>query len=125
LAATSTLRVSAEGRSLGGLRLFAQRALFRVLRPLWFQQHQFHAQLVAALRLTAGAIRTEQRARDAVDARVRDLTGKLLAARNETYRLERLVALLQHEQRSAAAERKVATAQVADSSADGRMGEGR
>ena len=54
LAETSTLRLSAEGRSLRGLRLTAQRALFRVLRPLWFQQHQFHAQIVAALRLTAG-----------------------------------------------------------------------
>ena len=28
-------------RAFGSL---AQRALFRVLRPLWFQQHQFHAQ---------------------------------------------------------------------------------
>ena len=32
--------------------VFAQRALFRALRPLWFQQHQFHAQVVSALRLT-------------------------------------------------------------------------
>ena len=62
LAETSTLRLSAEGRSSRGLRLAAQRALFRVLRPLWFQQHQFHAQIVAALRLTAGALRTEQQA---------------------------------------------------------------
>ena len=102
LAETSTLRLSAEGRSLKGLRLFTQRALFRVLRPLWFQQHQFHAQLVAALRLTAGAIRTEQQARETVDARVRELTRKLLSARRETNRLERLVAQLELEQRASA-----------------------
>ncbi len=103
LAETSTLRLSAEGRSLRGLRLFAQRALFRVLRPLWFQQHQFHAQLIAALRLTVGAIRTEQQAREIVDARVRELTRKLLSARRETNRLERLVARIELEQRPASA----------------------
>ena len=92
LAETSALRVSAEGRSFGSLRMFAQRALFRALRPLWFQQHQFHAQVVAALRLTIGAIRTEQRARETVDARVRELTRKLLTARQETHRLQQLVA---------------------------------
>ena len=91
LAETSTLRLSAEGRSLRGLRLTAQRALFRVLRPLWFQQHQFHAQIVAALRLTAGALRTEQLARETVDTRVRELTRKVLSTRHETQRLGRAV----------------------------------
>jgi glycosyltransferase involved in cell wall biosynthesis/SAM-dependent methyltransferase len=88
LAETSTLRLSAEGRSLGALRLAAQRALFRVLRPLWFQQHQFHAQVVAALRLTAGALRTEQQARETVDRRVRELTRKLQSTRRELQRLK-------------------------------------
>ena len=78
------------------LRELAQRALFRALRPLWFQQHQFHAQVVSALRLTIGAIRTEQRARETVDARVRELTRKLLSARQETHRLQQLVAGMMH-----------------------------
>ncbi len=78
LTETSTLKLSAEGRSASGLRLLAQRALFRVLRPLWFQQHQFHAQVVAAVGATAGALRTEQRAREAVDAKMRALTARLL-----------------------------------------------
>jgi glycosyltransferase involved in cell wall biosynthesis/2-polyprenyl-3-methyl-5-hydroxy-6-metoxy-1,4-benzoquinol methylase len=84
----STLRLSAEGR-WSGARLFAQRALFRVLRPLWFQQHQFHHQLVGALRLTAAAMRTEQRAREVVDTRVRELTRRVLSSRREISRLAR------------------------------------
>jgi glycosyltransferase involved in cell wall biosynthesis len=74
LAATSALRLSAGGRSLSGLRTMAQRALFRILRPVWFQQQQFHAHVVSALRLTANAMRSEQQARQAADARVRELT---------------------------------------------------
>jgi glycosyltransferase involved in cell wall biosynthesis/2-polyprenyl-3-methyl-5-hydroxy-6-metoxy-1,4-benzoquinol methylase len=93
---TSTLRLSADGRPMSGLRLFAQRALFRVLRPLWFQQHQFHAHLVAALHTTAGALRSERRAREAVDARVRSLTGRLLATRREADRLARSIELMEH-----------------------------
>ena len=84
----STLRLSAEGR-LSGARLFAQRALFRVLRPLWFQQHQFHHQLVGALRLTAAAMRTEQRAREVVDTRLRELTHRVLSSRRAIGRLAR------------------------------------
>jgi glycosyltransferase involved in cell wall biosynthesis/SAM-dependent methyltransferase len=91
----ATLRLSGGGRSLAGLRVLAQRALFRVLRPLWFQQHQFHAHLVAALGLTAGALRSEQRARETVDKRVRELTRKLLATRREAYRLEQSMAQLE------------------------------
>jgi glycosyltransferase involved in cell wall biosynthesis/2-polyprenyl-3-methyl-5-hydroxy-6-metoxy-1,4-benzoquinol methylase len=92
LAETSTLRLSADGRSFKGLRLATQRAFFRVLRPLWFQQHQFHAQLVAALRLTAASLRTERNARETVDRRVRELTRKLMATRGETQRLARALA---------------------------------
>jgi glycosyltransferase involved in cell wall biosynthesis/SAM-dependent methyltransferase len=105
LTETSTLRLSADGRSLPGLRLFAQRALFRVLRPLWFQQHQFHGQVVAAIGLTAGALRTEQRAREAVDAKMHALTSKLLATRREADRLARLVDRLELEERAHASDR--------------------
>ena len=91
LTETSTLRLSAEGKSPPAFELMAQRALFRVLRPLWFQQQQFHAQVVAAVGATAGAFRAEQRAREAADARMRALTAKLLATRREANRLGRLV----------------------------------
>jgi 2-polyprenyl-3-methyl-5-hydroxy-6-metoxy-1,4-benzoquinol methylase len=74
LTETATLRLSAEGRSLPGVRIRAQRAFFRVLRPLWFQQHQFHTHLVNALRLTTAALRSEQRARELTDARLQELT---------------------------------------------------
>jgi glycosyltransferase involved in cell wall biosynthesis/2-polyprenyl-3-methyl-5-hydroxy-6-metoxy-1,4-benzoquinol methylase len=89
LSVTSTLRLGADGRSLSGLRLMAQRALFRVLRPLWFQQHQFHSQVVAAIGLAAGALRTERREREAVDTKVRALTAKLVDARRDADRLVR------------------------------------
>jgi len=101
LAATATLRLGAEGRSFSGMRLAAQRALFRVLRPLWFQQHQFHAQLVSAVRLTAGAIRSEQRARESVETKVRELTRKLLATRRETSRLDRSMAQIEETRKRA------------------------
>jgi glycosyltransferase involved in cell wall biosynthesis/SAM-dependent methyltransferase len=99
LSELSTLRLSAEGR-LSGLRLLAQRALFRVLRPLWFQQHQFHTQLVAALRLTAGAIRSEQRARETVDTRLRELTRRVLSGRREVSRLGRTFDQLEQKHRA-------------------------
>jgi glycosyltransferase involved in cell wall biosynthesis/SAM-dependent methyltransferase len=91
LTETATLRLSAEGRSLSGVRIMAQRAFFRVLRPLWFQQHQFHTHLVNALRLTAGALRSEQRAREVTDARLQELTRKLLSSRREASRLGRSI----------------------------------
>jgi len=89
LSELSTVKLSAEGRPLRGLRLMAQRAFFRVLRPLWFQQHQFYAQVVAAFRLTSAAIRAEERARETVDARVRELMRRVLANRREVDRLRR------------------------------------
>ena len=118
LAETSTLRLSAEGRSLRGLRLTAQRALFRVLRPLWFQQHQFHAQIVAALRLTAGALRTEQQARETVDTRVRELTRKVLSTRHETQRLGRAVERLAQDGGQALTELQGATGEFQSHAAE-------
>lgn len=88
LIATATLRLSAEGRRFQGLRLMVQRAFFRALRPLWFQQHQFHEHIVAAFRLTVGVLRADQRARETTETRVRELTRKLLSTRRETQRLQ-------------------------------------
>ncbi len=103
LSELSTLRLSAQG-ALSGLRLLGQRALFRVLRPMWFQQHQFHAQLVSALRLTAAAIRTEQRARETVDTRLRELTRRVLSSRREVTRLGRTFDQLEQTRRGARSE---------------------
>ena len=83
LTESSTLKTGGGGGAFGGLRLAAQRLLFRVLRPLWFQQQQFHTQVIAALRLTAGALRAEEHARDVADARLRELTRRVLSARRE------------------------------------------
>jgi glycosyltransferase involved in cell wall biosynthesis/2-polyprenyl-3-methyl-5-hydroxy-6-metoxy-1,4-benzoquinol methylase len=102
LSETAILRLSAGGRSLSGARLMAQRALFRLLRPLWFQQHQFHTHLVNALRLTAGALRSEKHERETIDNRLRDLTGRVLGARREIGRLGRSVQQIDERTQSAA-----------------------
>ncbi|HEY7500982.1 MAG TPA: methyltransferase domain-containing protein [Vicinamibacterales bacterium] len=118
LTETSTLRLSAEGRRLSGLRLLAQRALFRVLRPLWFQQHRFHAHVVAAVGVTAGALRTEQHAREVADVKLRALTARLLATRREAIRIGQLVDRIEHAQgTNAVTELQSATAAFQDRAA--------
>jgi glycosyltransferase involved in cell wall biosynthesis len=82
LEALVTPKISAGG-TLSGLRLAAQRALFAVLRPYWFQQRHLQQQLIAALRHAAQAIRREQEVRTRLDARIRELTGALAANARE------------------------------------------
>ena len=84
----ANLRVNAGGSSFLGIRQAAQRLLFRLLRPYAFQQRQLQQQLIAALRHAATAIRQEQRTRETLDARVRELTRELLASKRELRRLE-------------------------------------
>jgi glycosyltransferase involved in cell wall biosynthesis len=84
----ANLRVNAAGSSFLGIRQAAQRLLFRLLRPYAFQQRQLQQQLIAALRHAATAIRQEQRTRETLDARVRELTRELLASKRELRRLE-------------------------------------
>jgi glycosyltransferase involved in cell wall biosynthesis len=106
LESLATPRVSSEGRSFAGLRLAAQRLLFRVLRPYWFQQYQFHKYLIAAFGRVATAMRYEQVQREALDARVRDLTGELVKCRQELRRLESAVADLGDGARGDAARKR-------------------
>ena len=63
--------------------------LFRLLRPYAFQQHQLQMQLIAALRQVTVALRRQQQVHDSLDARVRELTRELLAAKSEIRRLEK------------------------------------
>jgi glycosyltransferase involved in cell wall biosynthesis len=66
-------RLSAEGRAWPGLRLTAQRALFRLLRPYWFQQRQFQdaliGGLVSSLKTLASEVATLRAAADASEGR--------------------------------------------------------
>ena len=82
----ATPRVSSVGGTLGGLRLAAQRLLFRVLRPYWFQQYQLHRHVIATFGRVATALQYEQQQREALDGRVRELTGELVACRRELRR---------------------------------------
>jgi hypothetical protein len=87
LEAMNTLRASADDKSFSGLRLAAQRFLFRLLRPYAFQQQQFNTQLIAGLRHAAVALRREEQLRQTFDARVRDVTRELIEVKRELRRL--------------------------------------
>jgi hypothetical protein len=87
LEAMATLQQSAEG-TLAGFRRAAQGLLFRFLRPYAFQQHQLQMQLIAALRQATVALRRQQQVHESLDARVRELTRELVAAKSEIRRLE-------------------------------------
>jgi hypothetical protein len=92
-------RAGAGSGALGGLRLSAQRLLFRVLRPYWFQQYQFAKFVIAGFGRVATSMRYEQQQREALDARVRELTRELVSCKREIYHLERTVVDLDGRQR--------------------------
>jgi hypothetical protein len=83
----ATVQRSAEG-ALAGFRLAAQAALFRLLRPYAFQQHQLQMHLIAALRQATVALRRQQQVHKSLDTRVRELSRELLAAKQEIQKLE-------------------------------------
>jgi glycosyltransferase involved in cell wall biosynthesis len=80
-------RVSAEGRRFAGLRLMAQRVLFRLLRPYAYQQSLFHKQLITGFHQVVAAFRREQHNRTVLEARVRELARELVAMRREVRQL--------------------------------------
>jgi hypothetical protein len=88
LDAMATLQQAAEG-PLAGVRRLGQRALFRLLRPYAFQQHQLQTQLIAALRQVAGALRRQQQVHNSLDTRVRELTRELVEIKRELRRKDR------------------------------------
>jgi hypothetical protein len=84
----ATLSVGGDTSAFAGMRQAAQRLLFRILRPYAFQQRQLQQQMIVALRHAAAAIREEQKTREVLDARVRELTRELLASKRELRRLQ-------------------------------------
>ena len=93
-------RASSGPGALGGLRLAAQRLLFRVLRPYWFQQYQFAKFVIAGFGRVATSMRYEQQHREALDTRVRELTRELVSCKREIHHLERAVVDLDNHPRS-------------------------
>lgn len=83
----NVLQTSAESGALSGLRLSAQRLLFRVIRPYAFQQQQLNAQLIAGLRHAAHALRREEQLRASLDARVRELTNEVIQLKRDLRKL--------------------------------------
>ena len=88
LEAMATLQQDAKG-TLAGVRRLGQRALFRLLRPYAFQQHQLQMQFIAALRQVTGALRRQQQVHDSLDTRVRELTRELVEMKRELRRKDR------------------------------------
>lgn len=93
-------RPSAGPGALGGLRSSAQRLLFRVLRPYWFQQYQFAKFVIAGFGRVATSMRYEQQQREALDGRVRELTRELVSCKRELHQLERAIVDLDSHSRS-------------------------
>ena len=77
----ATPRLSVEGRGFPRIRLAAQRAMFRVTRPYWFQQRRFHTELIAALRqfldVLDGLRVAEERRTEALEAALQAEVGQL------------------------------------------------
>ena len=82
------------------LRRSAQRLLFRVLRPYWFQQYQFAKFVIAGFGRVATSMRYEQQQREALDGRVRELTRELVSCKRELHQLERAIVDLDSHSRS-------------------------
>jgi len=78
----------AEASASGGLRSAAQRLLFRILRPYWFQQYQLHKYMIEAFGRVASAATEEAQQREALDRRVRELSRQVAASAREIRRLE-------------------------------------
>lgn len=75
--------LSADGRPFRTFRLAAQRALFRVLRPYWFQQGRFHTELLTTVRQVAASLREGQNHVEALDGKVREFIGELHSAKSD------------------------------------------
>jgi glycosyltransferase involved in cell wall biosynthesis/SAM-dependent methyltransferase len=101
----STPRLSVAGRSFPAARTTLQRAFFRFLRPYWFQQRQFHTELIGLLGQIVGAVRREGQERATLDDRVRTLTRELMASKRDIQRVgEELDSTLEDNSRRVDAE---------------------
>src|SRR6185295_296318 len=85
----ATPRISVEGRSFPRLRTAAQRGLFRLMRPFWFQQRRFHTELIVLLSQLTRELQDEREGRAASDTRVAQLGGELASAKRELGRIDR------------------------------------
>jgi len=81
-------RLSVDGRAFPTLRRAAQRVLFRVMRPYWFQQGRFHTDLLGAVHQAAQAIHDGQRGMQTLDEKVRDLMSALHSAGTDVRTVE-------------------------------------
>lgn len=85
----NVLHTGVEEGTFSGVRLFAQRILFRVIRPYVFQQQHLNTQVISALRHAAAALRREEQVRDALEVRVRELTREVLDLKRDLRQIKR------------------------------------
>jgi glycosyltransferase involved in cell wall biosynthesis/2-polyprenyl-3-methyl-5-hydroxy-6-metoxy-1,4-benzoquinol methylase len=75
--------ISVDGRPFARARGAAQRGLFRLLRPFWFQHQRLHSELVAVLLQLGRGLHQEREARVATERRLALLTGDVASATRE------------------------------------------
>ena len=83
-----TPRITVEGGAFRSIRTAAQRALYRVLRPFWFQHRQLHTELVGALLQVTRGLHHEREARAATERRLAQLTTAIASTTTEIGRVE-------------------------------------
>jgi glycosyltransferase involved in cell wall biosynthesis/2-polyprenyl-3-methyl-5-hydroxy-6-metoxy-1,4-benzoquinol methylase len=88
LEALAAPRVTVEGRRFPSARTVAQRGLFRLLRPFWFQHQQLHSELVGVLQQLGRGLQQEREARVATERRLVQLTADFASASREIGRVE-------------------------------------
>jgi len=84
----ATPRITVDGRPFAGARSAAQRGLFRLLRPFWFQHQQVHSELTGVLLELTRGLRHEREARVAAEQRLAQLVGDVAVATREIGRVE-------------------------------------
>ena len=86
--ALATPRITVDGRPFARARTAAQRGLFRLLRPFWFQHQQLHSELIGVLLQLTRGLRHEREARAATERRLAQLTGDVALTTREIGRVE-------------------------------------
>jgi glycosyltransferase involved in cell wall biosynthesis/2-polyprenyl-3-methyl-5-hydroxy-6-metoxy-1,4-benzoquinol methylase len=88
LEALAAPRVTVGGRRFAKARSLAQRGLYRLLRPFWFQHQQLHSDLIGVLLQLARGLHHEREARVATERQLAQITGDVASAAREIGRVE-------------------------------------
>jgi hypothetical protein len=83
----ATPRITVEGGRFRRIRIAAQRGLYRLLRPLWFQQRLLHTELISAMQQVTRGLRQEREARLDAERRLERLAATVASAKGDIGRV--------------------------------------